>query len=51
VEVVRHGLRLLPSKPPVPRTLIGGFRVIEGSAAQAAASDATGRSSRIRRSG
>src|SRR4051812_4958735 len=33
VEVVRHGLRLLPSKPPVPRTLIGGFRVVEGGAA------------------
>ncbi len=30
VEVVRHGLRLLPSKPPVPRTLVGGFRVVEG---------------------
>jgi hypothetical protein len=37
VEVVRHGLRLLPSKPPVPRTLIGGFRVVEGGAAQSAA--------------
>ena len=34
VEVVRHGLRLLPSKPPVPRTLIGGFRVVEGGMAQ-----------------
>jgi hypothetical protein len=33
VEVVRHGLRLLPSKPPVPRTLVGGFRVVEGGAA------------------
>jgi hypothetical protein len=29
VEVVRHGLRLLPSKSPVPRTLINGFRVVE----------------------
>jgi hypothetical protein len=36
VEVVRHGLRLLPSKPPVPRTLIGGFRVVEGGMAQGA---------------
>ena len=35
VEVVRHGLRLLPSKPPVPRTLIGGFRVVDGGAAPA----------------
>lgn len=33
VEVVRHGLRLLPSKSPVPRTLVGGFRVVDGSAA------------------
>ena len=32
VEVVRHGLRLLPSRPPVPRTLVGGFRVVEGGA-------------------
>jgi hypothetical protein len=32
---VRHGLRLLPSKPPVPRTLIGGFRVVDGGAAPA----------------
>jgi hypothetical protein len=29
VEVVRHGLRLLPSKSPVPRTLANGFRMIE----------------------
>ena len=34
VEVVRHGLRLLPSKSPVPRTLVNGFRVIEGTAGQ-----------------
>ena len=38
VEVVRHGLRLLPSKPPVPRTLVGGFRVVDGGAEQPAAS-------------
>lgn len=33
VEVVRHGLRLLPSRSPVPRTLVNGFRVIENPAA------------------
>ncbi|MDO9714375.1 replication protein RepA [Paracraurococcus lichenis] len=33
VEVVRRGLRLLPSRSPVPRTLVNGFRVIEGQTA------------------
>jgi hypothetical protein len=28
VEVQRSGLRLLPSKPPIPRSSIGGFRLI-----------------------
>ena len=31
VEVVRHGLRLLPSKSPVPRTLVNGLRVVEAA--------------------
>ncbi|WP_380070564.1 replication protein RepA [Dankookia sp. GCM10030260] len=43
VEVVRHGLRLLPSKPPVPRTLVGGFRVVEGGAVPAASPYRIGR--------
>ncbi|MBK1662151.1 replication protein RepA [Paracraurococcus ruber] len=30
VEVVRHGLRLLPSRSPVPRSLVQGLRVVEG---------------------
>jgi hypothetical protein len=34
VEVVRHGLRLLPSKSPVPRTLVNGLRVVEGAPVQ-----------------
>lgn len=28
VEVQRAGLRLLPSRPPIPKTVIGGFRLI-----------------------
>ncbi len=37
VEVMRHGLRLLPSKSPVPRTVVQGLRVVEGSAPRPAA--------------
>jgi Plasmid encoded RepA protein len=32
VEIARHGLRLCPSRPPVPKTLTRGFRVIQGAA-------------------
>lgn len=33
VEVQRSGLRLLPSRPPIPKTAIGGFRLIAGASA------------------
>lgn len=30
VEVTSHGLMLKPSKPAVPKTMVGGFRLVEG---------------------
>ena len=32
VEVTRHGLLLKPSQPAVPRTMVGGVRLVEASA-------------------
>jgi hypothetical protein len=32
VEVVHHGLRLHPSRSPVPKTLVSGLRLVQGSA-------------------
>lgn len=32
VEIVRHGLKLHPSRPPVPKVVSRGFRVINGAA-------------------
>jgi hypothetical protein len=31
VEVVHQGLRLHPSRPPVPKTVVAGLRIIQGS--------------------
>ena len=32
VEIVRHGLKLHPCRPPVPKTMTRGFRVVSGAA-------------------
>ena len=30
VEVTSHGLALRPSKPAVPKTMVGGFKLVDG---------------------
>jgi hypothetical protein len=30
IEIMRHGLLLMPSRPSIPSTQVRGFRVLEG---------------------